>query len=476
MSNPRAFMEIKRSEPAYRLVEERTKDFREVEIHPHTDSRAVEEQAERCMDCGIPFCHGTGCPLCNVIPEFNEFVANERYEDALRILLSTNEFPEFTGRVCPAPCEAACTAGLNDAPVDIRRIELAVAEIGFENEWMGEPRPFTRTGRKVAVVGSGPSGLAIANKLNRLGHSVTVFERSETPGGLLRYGIPDFKLDKEVVKRRINLMSEEGVVFECGVSVGIDLSLNLLRRKFDAVCLCGGAGIPRDLQVPGRELRGIHFAMDFLSLQNKLVAGEKTEVDISAAGKNVVVIGGGDTGSDCVGTSIRQGARSVTQIEIMPKPPESRSEHTPWPRWPYQLRTSSSHKEGCERLWSMASKSFEGKNGNVSALKAVKVEWKSNELGMPAEFAEIPDGEFSLEADLVLLAMGFIGPADRDAYESIGLEFSKRGGVATDGKGETNIPGVFAAGDIATGPSLVVRAMAAGANLADSVAARLASI
>ncbi|MCK5843277.1 MAG: glutamate synthase subunit beta, partial [Victivallales bacterium] len=414
MSNPKAFIEIKRLDAEYRPVEERIKDFNEVEKYLFHTPAAIIQQSERCMDCGIPFCHGGGCPLCNVIPEFNELVTNGRYEEALRIMLSTNEFPEFTGRVCPALCEAACTAGLNDDPVAIRQIELAIAEMGFEKGWMKNDKPHAKTGKKVAVIGSGPAGLVVANKLNRLGHSVTVFERSETPGGLLRYGIPDFKLAKSVVKRRVDLMTEEGVVFETGVSVGVDMSLELLRRKFDAVCLCGGAGTPRDLPIPGRELCGIHFAMPFLTQQNKRVAGEQiTEEEISAKGKKVLVIGGGDTGSDCVGTSIRQGAASVTQIEIMPKPPETRSEATPWPEWPYKLSTSSSHKEGCERMWDVTSKSFEGENGLIKRIKATKVAWSVNDKGLPAKFAEVPDTAFELEADLVLLAMGFVGPADK---------------------------------------------------------------
>lgn len=470
MSNPKAFMEVKRINAEYRPIEERTKDFEEVEKHLFHNPEAILRQSERCMDCGIPFCHGSGCPLCNVIPEFNEFVSNGQYEDALRILLSTNEFPEFTGRICPALCEAACTAGLNDDPVAIRQIELAIAEMGFEKGWMKNEKPLMRSGKKVAVVGSGPAGLVVANKLNRLGHSVTVFERSETPGGLLRYGIPDFKLSKDVVKRRIALMKEEGVAFETGVSVGVDMSLDLLRRKFDAVCLCGGAGTPRDLPIPGRELRGIHFALSFLTQQNKRVAGEQiTEEEITAKGKKVVVIGGGDTGSDCVGTSIRQGAASVTQIEIMPKPPEDRSEATPWPQWPYKLTTSSSHKEGCERMWDVTSKSFEGENGLIKKIKTMKVAWSLNEKGRPAKFAEVPDSAFEMEADLVLLAMGFTGPADKETYAAAGLEFTQRGSIATDENGKTNLDNVFAAGDIATGPTLVVRAMTRAAELADSV-------
>ncbi len=470
MANPKAFMEVKRREVEYRPVEERVKDFNEVENFLFHSPGAVEEQAERCMDCGIPFCHGAGCPLSNVIPEFNELVSRKHYEEALRLLLSTNEFPEFTGRVCPAPCEAACTAGLNDDPVTIREIELAVAEEAFKRGWMSLGVPVERTGRKVAVVGAGPAGLALTAKLNRLGHSVTVFERSNAPGGLLRYGIPDFKLDKGIVRRRVALMRDEGVVFETGVAIGEDMSLNLLRRKFDAVCLCGGSSTPRDLPIPGRDLRGIHFAMDFLSQQNKRVSGEPFDGDeISARGKRVVVIGGGDTGSDCVGTSIRQGAVSVTQIEIMPKPPEGRSEATPWPEWPYQLRTSSSHKEGCERLWNIASKSFVGKNGEVAGIEAVKVEWSYNAKGLPGKFVELPDSGFKLEADLVLLAMGFVGPADKDAYAVAGLEFSERGNIAADCAGRTNLDNVFAAGDIVTGPSLVVRAMANAAQLAATV-------
>ena len=470
MANPKAFMEIERRDAEYRPVEERLKDFNEVEEYLFKTPEAVSEQAERCMDCGIPFCHGVGCPLCNVIPEFNELVSKGHYEEATRILLSTNEFPEFTGRICPALCEASCTAGLNDAPVTIREIELAIAEEGFKRGYMKLGVPAERTGRKVAVVGSGPSGLAMAAKLNRSGHLVTVFERSNSPGGLLRYGIPDFKLAKSIVQRRVDLMREEGVEFETGVAIGKDMSLNLLRKKFDAVCLCGGSGTPRDLPIPGRELRGIHFAMDFLSQQNKRVSGEPfDEKEILAKGKNVLVIGGGDTGSDCVGTSLRQGARSVTQIEIMPKPPEQRSEATPWPEWPYQLRTSSSHKEGCERLWDVASKSFIGQNGNVSGVKAVKVEWSYNSTGLPGKFTEVPNSEFELKADLVLLAMGFVGPADKDAYADAGLEFSERGNIAADSAGKTNMDGVFAVGDIVTGPSLVVRAIAGAAEVAETV-------
>ncbi len=326
-----------------------------------------------------------------------------------------------------------------------------------------------RSGLKVAVVGSGPAGLAVANRLNRLGHSVTVFERDNYPGGLLRYGIPDFKLDKTVVQRRINLMTDEGIHFETGVSIGTDMSLELLQRKFDAVALCGGSRTPRDLPIPGRELNGIHFALDFLHQQNCRISGETvTAPTISAAGKKVVVIGGGDTGSDCVGTSIRQGAASVIQLEIMPEPPEERSPATPWPQWPYQRRTSSSHREGCERYWNIASKSFLGDNGQVCGINVVKVDWEMNN-GLPGKLHEIADSAFTFEADLVLLAMGFVGPADRDTYDKIGLNYDQRGNIAVNAEGMTAVDGIFAAGDIVSGPSLVVRAIAAGRKLAESI-------
>jgi glutamate synthase (NADPH/NADH) small chain len=467
MSNPRGFIEIQRKDAGYRPAEERVRDYAEVE--QRLSEQEIREQASRCMDCGVPFCHGCGCPLGNVIPEFNELVSSGRWEDAIQVLFSTNNFPEFTGRICPALCEASCTVGLNIDPVSIRQIELAVIEKGYAEGYIKPNPPAHRTGKKIAVIGSGPAGLAVADQLNKMGHSVTVFERDKFPGGLLRYGIPDFKLDKKVIERRVNLMREEGITFESGIQVGTDISGNYLMKKFDAVCLCNGSRTPRDLPIPGRELDGIHFAMDFLKQRNCRVSGEEVTVpEISAKGKKVVVIGGGDTGSDCVGTSIRQGAESVTQIEIMPMPPEGRAESTPWPQWPYQLRTSSSHKEGCERMWNIMTKSFSGK-GNIEKINAAKVEWEFSASGHPVKLNEVPGSEFTIDADLVLLAMGFTGPQQFGDLEQFGVELDQRGNVAVDENGTTSAAGVFAAGDIASGPSLVVRAIAAGRKLAETV-------
>lgn len=467
MSNPRGFIEIERKDTEYRPVKERVRDYSEVEKRLSPDE--IIQQAQRCMDCGVPFCHGTGCPLSNVIPEFNELVANGQWREALDILLSTSNFPEFTGRICPALCEASCTAGLSCSPVTVRQIELAIVEKGFESGYIKPRPPKSRTGHRVAVIGSGPAGLAVADMLNKKGHSVVVYEKDYSAGGLLRYGIPDFKLDKKIVQRRIDLMIEEGIKFETGVDVGVDISFDLLRRRFDAICLCLGAKAPRDLPVPGRELDGIHFAMDFLHQQNCRIAGEPINgADIWATGKKVVVIGGGDTGSDCVGTSLRQGAASVTQIEIMPEPPEGRSESTPWPQWPYLLRTSSSQKEGCERMWNVATRSFSG-DGKVQRINAALVEWEFSEDGRPLRMRDVPDSEFVLEADLVLLAMGFVGPRGKSVLDTIGMKYDSRGNILTDADGVTMREGIFAAGDVATGPSLVVRAIAAGRKLAESV-------
>ncbi|MFA7231701.1 MAG: glutamate synthase subunit beta [Victivallaceae bacterium] len=467
MKKPKGFIEIARRDADYRPVSDRLKDYNEVE-QPLTEQE-IKEQASRCMDCGIPFCHGCGCPLGNVIPEFNELVQNERWADALQILFSTNNFPEFTGRICPALCEAACTAGLVVNPVAIRQIELAVIEKGFREGYIKPSPPVTRTGKNIAVIGSGPAGLTVADQLNKSGHNVTVFEREKYAGGLLRYGIPDFKLDKKIVERRINLMRQEGIRFETGIEVGTDISGSYLRKKFDVICLCNGAKAPRDLPVPGRELDGIHFAMDFLHQQNCRVSGETFNgLEITAKGKKVVVIGGGDTGSDCVGTSLRQGAISVIQIEIMPKPPEERACSTPWPQWPYQLRTSSSHKEGCERMWDVMTKSFSGK-GKVEQVSVAKVKWTLDVSGRPLKPVEIPESEFNLEADLVLLAMGFVGSQKYGAIDQLDVKLDIRGNVIVDSSGKTSVDGIFAAGDVASGPSLVVRAIAAGRTLADTV-------
>lgn len=471
MGKPKGFIEIPRQEPEYRIVEERLKDFNEVEVRL-TDEQ-VKLQAARCMNCGIPFCHGCGCPLANVIPEMNELIYSGHWQDALKILLSTSNFPEFTGRICPALCETSCTIGIHTGPVSVRQLELWLVEKGFNEGVIKPSAPVMRTGKKIAVVGSGPAGLAVADILNKKGHTVTVFERDKFAGGLLRYGIPDFKLSKAIVQRRVDLMTAEGVCFEPGVEIGKDIAGSYLKSRFDAVCLCNGAKTPRDLQVPGRELDGIHFAMDYLHQQNCRVAGETVKgQDILAEGRKVVVIGGGDTGSDCVGTALRQGAKAVTQIEIMPQPPEERHESTPWPQWPYQLRTSSSHKEGCERMWSVLTKSFSG-SGNIKKLNLVKVEWENDKLGRPVKMKEIPGSEFSLDTDMVLLAMGFTGPQKFGAIEQFGVTLDARGNVAVDQDGQTSEQGIFAAGDIAAGPSLVVRAIAAGRKIADAVDAFL---
>ncbi len=468
MGNPRGFLDIDYKGPVYRDVEERIKDFNEVEVL--LSEEEIREQAARCMDCGIPFCHGCGCPLGNLIPEWNDLVYQGFWQDALAVLLSTNSFPEFTGRVCPALCEASCTVGLNADPVSIRQIEIALIEKGFAAKYIKPTIPRIRTGKKVAVIGSGPAGLAVADQLNKLGHLVTVFERDLFAGGLLRYGIPDFKLAKKIVQRRIDFMKAEGIIFETGVSVGEDITASYLTKRYDAVCLTCGAKAPRDLKVPGRELDGIYYAMDFLVQQNKEVNMEEiAENRISAKNKNVVVIGGGDTGSDCVGTSVRQNAESIIQIEIMPKPPENRSCGTPWPEWPYKLRTSSSQKEGCERLWNIMTKSFEGENGKIKRINAVKVEWEFSEEGLPVSMKEIAGSEFSLDADIVFLSMGFTGPERTSLLEQFEVEYDKRGNLIADEKGFVGNEKIFAAGDIVSGPSLVVRALEAGKQVARSI-------
>ena len=463
----RAFLDVKRQAHSYRPIEERIRDFNEVEVPPPPE--VLKVQAERCMDCGIPFCHGSGCPLENQIPEINAEVAAGRIAEAWNLLSSTSSFPEFTSRVCPALCEAACTAGQHLDPVTIRQIERYTVDTAFEQGLVGIRRVAKRSGKSVAVIGAGPAGLAAADVLNQHGHKVTVFERDRFPGGLLRYGIPDFKLDKAVIERRIKLMEAEGVVFETGVNIGIDISCDYLRRRFDAIVIATGTRAPRDLNVPGRELSGILPATEFLAEQNRLVSGEHTgEHPFSAKGKKVVVIGGGDTGSDCVGTSIRQGAKSVTQIEIMPQPPEERSPNTPWPAWPYMLRTSSSHLEGCDRRWNISTKAFEGENGTVKRIRCAEIEWEFSPQGKPLKFTE-KGGTFELEADLVLLAMGFTGIPKDDPYPAqLGLTL-ERNLIRAGCNGTTEAKGVFAAGDVKSGPSLVVRAIASGAKVAQTV-------
>lgn len=423
------------------------------------------------MDCGIPFCHAYGCPVKNRIPDWNDMVHRNQWRRALDLLHATCNLPEITGRVCPAPCETACTLAINLPAVTIRHIELQIVEHGWREGWIRPEKPEYRTGRRVAVIGSGPAGLPAAQQLARRGHDVVVFEKADRIGGLLRYGIPDFKLEKWVIDRRLEQMREEGVVFETGVNAGVDVSAGYLRRTFDAIVLATGATVPRDLPIPGRELAGIHFAMDFLTGQNRANAGDLIPAGerISAAGKHVVVVGGGDTGSDCIGTSRRQGAASITQIELLPQPPDNRAPRNPWPLWPVVLRTSSSQEEGCERLWSVQTRAFSGEGGRVRKLECVKLAWSEPDAAGRRTFREIPGSEFDLPADLVLLAMGFVhvehGPLVRD----LGVSTDPRGNLVVDGTLQTSVPGVFGAGDSVAGASLVVRAIDLGRRAAEGV-------
>jgi glutamate synthase (NADPH/NADH) small chain len=469
-SRERGFLEHERQDVSYRPVAERIKDYLSVDL-PLTEAE-TRTQAARCMDCGTPFCHAapSGCPLSNIIPEFNEQVWYGRWKEALDILLETNPFPEITGRICPAPCEGACVLGTIRPPVNICKIELAIAEHGFQRGLMKTERRRQRREESVAVVGSGPAGLAVAHALNRAGCNVTVYEKDARPGGLLRYGIPDFKLEKWVVNQRVDLMRQDGVVFECGVNVGTDISYRFLNDRFKAIVLATGAGVPRDLAVPGRELEGIHFAMHFLGQQNRAIGGEPVASPcVTATGKRVVVIGGGDTGSDCVGTSWRQGARDVTQLEILPEPPATRSESTPWPQWPLMLRESSSHKEGGTRLWSVDTTCFTGTDGHVRQVQCIEVEWSMDENRGQMCPRPIPGSAFTLDADLVLLALGFTAPGRTALVEHLGIASDARGFVAHDDRHMTNAEGVFVAGDMQSGPSLVVRAISDGLRTARAV-------
>ena len=456
----------RRIQDIYRPVDQRRRDFDEVERALSFDE--LKGQAGRCMNCGIPFCHGAGCPLGNVIPEINAAVAAGNWEAAWNILSSTSFFPEFTSRVCPALCEGSCTDGIDGEPVMVRQLEKAVVEAAFRNGFVKPPKPQSRSGKSVAVIGGGPAGLAAATALNLAGHTVTVYEKNAAPGGLLRYGIPDFKLSKKMIDRRIALMEEAGIRFECGTEVGRDISGGYLARCHDATVLTIGTPQARDLAVPGREASGIHFALEFLQGQNRVLGRECAALPVNAAGKRVVVIGGGDTGSDCVGTSVRQGAASILQIEIMPKPPETRSPSTPWPQWPYLLRTSSSHREGGERRWNLATKRFCVEGGRVAGLEAVTVEWEFSPLGRPLTFRELPDSAEFIPADLVLLAMGFTGVAAEGVAAELGLAVDARGRVQPAPE-----RGIFAAGDSASGASLVVRAIADGKRVAQAVDAYL---
>jgi glutamate synthase (NADPH) small chain len=455
------FLEVERVDPNKRPVAERVKDYREFELPIVKET--LQGQGARCMDCGIPFCN-TGCPLGNLIPDWNDFVYKDDLKLASIALHSTNNFPEVTGRICPAPCEAACVLGINDDPVAIKLIERSIADRAFaENLIVPEP-PRVKTGKRVAVVGSGPAGMAAAQQLARAGHDVTLLERDDRIGGLLTYGIPDFKMEKTLVERRVAQMQAEGVSFRTGVNVGVDVTAAQLTQDYDAVVLAIGSRAPRDLPIPGRELGGIHFAMDFLTQQNRRVAGDHVpdEIAILATGKRVVVIGGGDTGSDCIGTSHRQGAVSVTSFEIMPRPPEERAEVTPWPMWPLMLRSSSSHEEGGERDWSVSTENFTG-NGSVEVLSCVRVEFKNG------RFERVAGSEFELKADLVLLAMGFVHPEHPGVVTDLGLKLDRRGNVEVNSEFMTSVPGVFAAGDCQRGQSLVVWAIAEGRKAARGV-------
>jgi glutamate synthase (NADPH/NADH) small chain len=474
MGKVTGFLERGREDTPFRPVAERLRDWHEVQADPPIET--VRAQASRCMDCGIPFCNN-GCPLGNVIPDWNDFAYRDRWRDALERLHSTNSFPEFTGLVCPAPCEAACVLGINQDPVTIKQVEWEIIRNGYEQGWIQPVRPARRSGRSVAVVGSGPAGLAAAQQLNRAGHTVTVFEKNDRIGGLLRYGIPDFKLEKCLVDRRLDQMREEGVVFQTGVHVGDELSAADLRRHFDAVLLCLGSEQPRDLPIPGRDLAGIHFAMEFLAQNNHRTAGDPIpdEEAILATGKHVIVLGGGDTGSDCVGTSHRHGAKSVTSIELLERPPDRRDPSTPWPMWPLAFRTSSSHEEGGTRDFAVLTRRFLGAGGRVQKLHAVRLRYLPPDPQTGRRpFEEIPGSDFELPVDLVLLAMGFVHPVHAGLVEDLGVQLDPRGNIAADPRSfGTSEPGVFAAGDCRRGQSLVVWAIWEGREAARAVDAYL---
>ncbi|HHH35693.1 MAG TPA: glutamate synthase subunit beta [Gammaproteobacteria bacterium] len=468
MGKPTGFLEIPRRDRGYAPVEERLRHFSEFVIPLPEDE--VARQGARCMDCGIPFCH-QGCPVNNLIPDWNDLVYRDQWREALDVLHSTNNFPEFTGRICPAPCEEACTLNLDDNPVTIKTIECSIIDKGWSEGWIAPLKPARRSDKAVAVVGSGPAGLACAQQLARAGHAVTVFEKADRIGGLLRYGIPDFKMEKHHIDRRLEQLREEGVEFRCNVHVGVDMPARQLLDDYDAVVLAGGSEQPRDLEVQGRDLDGVHFAMEFLPQQNRRVAGDAIPEHeaITAKGKHVVVIGGGDTGSDCIGTSFRQGALSVTQLEILPRPPEKPDKGLTWPYWPNKLRTSTSQEEGAVREWCVATKGFRGENGRVTAVQAVRVEWEKDEQGR-WQMQEVPGSEFELKADLVLLAMGFVHPVHDGLLKELGVALDERGNVRADTEDyQTSIPKVFSAGDMRRGQSLVVWAIREGRQAARAV-------
>lgn len=469
MGKPTGFQEFNRELPEKTPAAERVKNYKEF-VHPYSDEK-LNQQSARCMNCGIPFCH-SGCPLGNIIPEFNDAVYRKNWEEAYNILSSTNNFPEFTGRICPAPCESACVLGINKPAVAIEEIEKHIIEIAYAKNLVKPTAPLIKTGKKVVVVGSGPAGMAAAAQLSKAGHSVTVYERDDNPGGLLRYGIPDFKLEKWVVERRVEIMKQDGIVFKCNTEVGKDIAAEELVRTNDAVILAGGSTIPRNLNIPGRELKGIHFAMDFLKQQNKRVSNTPFDYEeIIATGKDVVVIGGGDTGSDCVGTSNRQGARSVKQFEVMMQPPAQRTQHMPWPTYPMILKTTSSHEEGADRFWGVNTEEFLGdEHGNLRALRVVDVSWELDVMNRPIKFQKVEGSEREIPCQRVFLAMGFLFPQASGMIESLGVELDERKNVkAKEGAYRTNVGKVFAAGDMRRGQSLVVWAISEGREAARKV-------
>lgn len=479
MGKPTGFKEFTRELPGKKPVAERLNDYKEF-VERYSDQK-LNEQAARCMDCGVPFCH-SGCPLGNIIPEFNDAVYRKEWQEAYEILISTNNFPEFTGRICPAPCESACVLGINQPAIAIEEIEKHIIEIAFEKGLVKNRKPHVRSGKKVAVIGSGPAGLAATAQLNYAGHSVTVFERDDRPGGLLQYGIPDFKLEKWVVERRIKLMEEEGVHFLCNANVGVNVNINDLLREYNAIVLAIGSTVPRDLKIPGRDLKGVHFAMEFLKQQNKRNAGLDPfanatiesnifSEDIFATGKNVVVIGGGDTGSDCVGTSNRHKAKTVTQFELLDKPSKERPINMPWPTYPMILKTTTSHEEGCERYWAIATKEFIGdENGHLKALKVVELEWKVSHNGTSPTFSEKAGTEREIPCELALLAMGFVHPEQNGLLNTLNIEKDERGNIKASEKNyQTSLSKIFTAGDARRGQSLVVWAISEGRECARKV-------
>ncbi|MCG3201445.1 MAG: Glutamate synthase [NADPH] small chain [Gammaproteobacteria bacterium] len=468
MGKTTGFLEFHRAKQPYRPVRERVRDWKQVMAGWADD--ALRQQASRCMDCGIPFCH-QGCPLGNLIPDWNDLVYRNRWREAIDRLHATNNFPDFTGTLCPAPCEGACVLGINDEPVTIKAVELAIIERAFKEGWVVPQPPVRLTGKKVAIVGSGPAGLAAAQQLRRVGHEVTIFERDDRLGGLLRYGIPEFKMEKRVLNRRLEQLRAEGVAFRTGAHIGVNVPVESLRKDFDAIVLTGGACHARDIDVPGRDLKGIHPAMEFLTLQNRRCEGDEIPEAqfITTKDKHVVILGGGDTGADCIGTSHRQGAKSVSSLEIMPRPPERRAESNPWPEWPIIYRTAPAHEEGGERVYAVSTKRFIGdEQGNVKAIELVKVELKKDASGRMA-FEEVPDSVHTIQAERVFLAMGFVGPEKPGMLEQLGVKLTDRGNVARDGNWMTSIPGVFTAGDMQRGQSLIVWAIAEGRSAAAGV-------